>query len=157
MEKVQRFISLIETHHISCLHSPSRYCHPFLIASFRHIKLPPFPNCTCKPSLDIRSSATITSDKIILVDRVITAFHSPFLTDRGTDITRSTCSKEGSLLKSLRAGIQTTTFSFRVWGSYEDNEAKNSVRCTRYPDPTPVHGDISEHRWNCLKNLGSEK
>lgn len=34
------------------------YYHPLLIASFVHIKLPPFPNClrTCKSSLDVRTN-----------------------------------------------------------------------------------------------------
>lgn len=39
---------------LACPH----YCHPLLITSFVHIKLPPFSNCLCtsKSSLDMRNN-----------------------------------------------------------------------------------------------------
>lgn len=129
------------------------YYHPLLIASFVHIKLPPFPNClrTCKSSLDVRtnhvqSQPTVTRAETGSLSAYLSGTESslpstpPFFFYGWGQITGGTCSKEGPPLKSV-SGRTGTQASFTAWGSYQDTETETSVRCTRYPDPAPSHGD----------------
>lgn len=143
------------------------YYHPLLIASFVHIKLPPFPNClrTCKSSLDVRTNHVQSQPT---VTRAETGSLSAYLsgTESSLPSTPPFFFTDGDRSQEVLA--QKRGHLSNQWVEEQEHKPHSQPGApTRTPKQRPVWGvpgtqtlpqvtETPEHQRNCPKNSSSD-